>query len=42
MVFVRKETRMYMALAYGFVGFTTFLILMLLWLAVEHRRSGDS
>ncbi len=29
----------FMALAYGFVGFTTFLVLLLLWLAWDHRRS---
>jgi hypothetical protein len=29
---------MYMALAYGFVVFTIGLVLMLFWLAWEHRR----
>lgn len=32
---------MYLALAYGFVGFTGFLVLMLLWLAFDHRRNAD-
>lgn len=29
---------MFIALAYGFVGFTIALVLMLFWLAWEHRQ----
>lgn len=33
---------MYLALAYAFVAFTACLVLMLLWLAWEHRRDENN